>query len=182
IITARFMFIQKETGHDFRSGMAWAELAIIYVVIHLSRAIMIALFSPALRRLGYGLSLKEGIILVVGGLRGAVALVMGLIVLDNKFIDIETKQMIAFHISGIVVLTLLINGVAIETIYNKLHVYPANPYNTIYLRKMFSKIEDLSRQTGSYLLSTQPFFADVRWHGLLRCVPALQLRGGRLRI
>ncbi|CAE7677498.1 NHX7, partial [Symbiodinium microadriaticum] len=171
IITARFMFIQKETGHDFRSGMAWAELAIIYVVIHLSRAIMIALFSPALRRLGYGLSLKEGIILVVGGLRGAVALVMGLIVLDNKFIDIETKQMIAFHISGIVVLTLLINGVAIETIYNKLHVYPANPYNTIYLRKMFSKIEDLSRQTGSYLLSTQPFFADVRWHGLLRCVP-----------
>ena len=28
--------------------------------------------------------------------------------------------MIAFHISGIVVLTLLINGVAIETIYNKL--------------------------------------------------------------
>ncbi|CAE7423308.1 NHX7 [Symbiodinium natans] len=174
IITARFMFLQTDSGHDFRSGMAWVELGLIYVVIHASRAIMIALFSPALRRLGYGLSLKEGIILVVGGLRGAVALVMGLIILDNKFIDNDTKQMIAFHISGIVVLTLLLNGVAIETIYNKLHVYPANPYNTIYLRKMFSKIEDLSRQTGSYLLSKQPFFSDVRWHGLLRCVPCFR--------
>ena len=49
-----------------------ANLLIIYVVCHASRAIVIALASPALRRWGYQQTWKEMSIVWFGGLRGAV--------------------------------------------------------------------------------------------------------------
>ena len=48
---------------------------------------MIALFSPALQRHGYGLSWKEGVVLVFPGLRGALALIMGMLFLGNEYIE-----------------------------------------------------------------------------------------------
>ena len=43
------------------------------------------------------------------------------------------------------------------------HVYPANPYNTIYLRKMFSKIEERGICCNGLVLVMERFST---WSGL----------------
>merc|ERR1719215_286771 len=99
-------------------------LFLIYIIIHVSRASTVMLFSPFLRRWGYGLTFKEGCLLIFGGLRGAVGLSMGLIAEHNQYVSKQLSNVILFHTSGIVILTLLINDGLVDEFYNKLQIYP----------------------------------------------------------
>ncbi len=88
----------------------WMILGILYIGIHVARAVVIALLYPILRKSGYGLPVKEAIVVWWGGLRGAVGLALGLLVAQNTLIPEEIRGQILFHCAGIVTLTLLING------------------------------------------------------------------------
>ena len=59
----------------------WGLLFASYAMLHVVRFIVIMTFYPCTRRMGYGLSLKECAIMWFGGLRGAVGLALGLLVL-----------------------------------------------------------------------------------------------------
>ena len=48
---------------------------------------MIMMLSPLLKRIGYGLTWQNGVVMVWGGLRGAVGLALALIVLHDKELD-----------------------------------------------------------------------------------------------
>merc|ERR1740129_1999022 len=122
IISARFAIAEDGCGstHTITNGVALLELLGLYVIIHLTRAAVIVTFWPFLTRFGYGITWKEGVVLVYGGLRGAVGLVMGLIVEHNPYISPPVRQMIVFHTSGIVLLTLFINGSTVDGLYKKL--------------------------------------------------------------
>lgn len=75
------------------------------------------MFSPVLRKLGYGLSWRNAVVLTWGGLRGAVGLAMALIVVQTKEINFATiGSKVLFHTSGIVVLTLLVNATTIKSL------------------------------------------------------------------
>ena len=51
------------------------------------RAITIALFSPLLKKVGYGMTWRNGAVLTWGGLRGAVGLALALLVARDSEID-----------------------------------------------------------------------------------------------
>ena len=73
-----------------------------------------------LRKLGYGLSFKQLIVLTYGGLRGAVGLLLALVVDLESGIDQRTRDLVVFHVGGIAFLTLIINGTTIRFLINKL--------------------------------------------------------------
>jgi hypothetical protein len=128
-------------------------------------------FSPLLKRAGYGLTGKEGAILVFGGLRGAVGLVMSLIVEHNEHINSATSQMIAFHTAGIVLLTLLVNGSTVDHLYRWLEIYPINPFRRKYLRKVLAELEESCRSRDIRQLADDWFFRECQFKIILRCVP-----------
>ena len=66
---------------------------------------------PPLRQ-GYGVSYSEGLVLALGGLRGAVGLCLALIVEEINPVHMPThvKNKIVFHMAGVAFLSLLING------------------------------------------------------------------------
>ncbi|CAK0825368.1 unnamed protein product [Prorocentrum cordatum] len=97
IICARYTGHATGCMHDFTRGTAWLELGALYVALHLSRAVVVLASAPFLLRLGYGLSLKEATVLVWGGLRGAVGLILALQVEHSEWLDASVKQMIVFH-------------------------------------------------------------------------------------
>uniref|UniRef100_A0A7S1C6E0 Cation/H+ exchanger domain-containing protein n=1 Tax=Bicosoecida sp. CB-2014 TaxID=1486930 RepID=A0A7S1C6E0_9STRA len=99
-----------------------------------------ALF-PLLTRMGYGVNWKEGLIMVWGGLRGAVGLALGLLVELDPNVPKHTKTLINFHISGIVFLTLLVNGTTAARLYSKLDIYPVNPYREVLVRRALGMLE-----------------------------------------
>ena len=53
----------------------------------LCRACTIALFSPLLKRIGYGLTWRSATVMAWGGLRGAVGLALALTVSQNEALD-----------------------------------------------------------------------------------------------
>ena len=62
------------------TGMDFAILAIVYVAIHLVRAINMGIFYPFMKKAGYGLPGKDAIVVWWGALRGAIGLALALVV------------------------------------------------------------------------------------------------------
>ncbi len=101
----------------------WADLAVllvVYVGIHVARFLMITMLYPILKRNGYGLTKREGIILTWGALRGALGLTLALIVSYTESIPEIIRNQILMLTSGIVALTLIINATTIKWLLNKL--------------------------------------------------------------
>lgn len=95
-------------------------LLLIYVAITVIRALMIAMFYPLMKRIGYGMTVKDGVIAWWGGLRGAIGLALALIVYAEPGIDFEVRAQILSITAGIVVLTSLINATTIKWLIDKL--------------------------------------------------------------
>jgi len=71
---------------------------------------------PILKKCGYGVSMKEIVVMAYGGLRGAVGLCLALMVKENPHIKDEIKDIILFHTGGIALLTLTVNAMTIKYI------------------------------------------------------------------
>lgn len=71
---------------------------------------MVLLLSPLLQRYGYGFGLRRALVLIHGGLRGAVSLALALIVELDRKLDESQRDYVLFYAAGIAFLTLLINA------------------------------------------------------------------------
>ncbi len=93
----------------------------LYVFLHLIRFVSILIFWPCLRKMGYGLTFKQVVLLSYGGLRGALGLTLGLIVANEEGEKNEyAKALILFHTAGIALVTIIINGTTTGFLIRKL--------------------------------------------------------------
>ena len=90
-------------------------LGALYVGVAASRSLMLMFFHCILSRTGYGSTWQSASVLMWGALRGAVSLALALQVNHNAGFCQAMRSKILFFVSGIVVLTLLINS----TTFNK---------------------------------------------------------------
>jgi NhaP-type Na+/H+ or K+/H+ antiporter/CRP-like cAMP-binding protein len=102
-------------------------LILIYIGVHIARAIVVATLYPIMRKLGYGLSLKDSYVLWWGALRGAIALALALIVAGEPKIDPTIRHQFLFYTAGLVTMTLLINATTIKALLNKLGLTSVPP-------------------------------------------------------
>ncbi|MBE0674509.1 MAG: cation:proton antiporter, partial [Bacteroidales bacterium] len=102
-------------------------LILIYVAVHIARAIMIATLYPLMRKAGYGLTVKNSYVLWWGALRGAIALALALIVSAEEAIPQEIRDQFLFLTAGLVTLTLLFNATTIKVLLNKLGLTKVAP-------------------------------------------------------
>ena len=101
----------------------WTTLGIsvlIYICLNLIRFIMIGLFYPMMKRMGYGLNKRESIILTWGGLRGALAMTLALMVSYTPSIPEVIREQILFYTAATVTLTLTINATTMRWLLNKM--------------------------------------------------------------
>jgi hypothetical protein len=62
------------------TGWDWLKMFAFWILMIIVRAIMVLTFLPILRASGYGITKKEIIVLIYGGLRGALGLCLSLMV------------------------------------------------------------------------------------------------------
>ncbi|KAK1443777.1 sodium/hydrogen exchanger like protein [Babesia gibsoni] len=122
-------------------GFGMCKLILVYFLVNLSRALMILLFIPLLSYIGYGINYKEFILLTWGGLRGALVLVLGLRLESDRNTPDKISDMLAFYISGNVVLIIIIQGLTFELLYRVLNPYPMKPFRKVYLLKVMHLID-----------------------------------------
>ena len=70
--------------------------------------------------MGYGLTKRESVILTWGGLRGALAMTLALMVSYTEAIPEDIRNQILFFTAGIVTLTLCINATTMRWLLNKM--------------------------------------------------------------
>ena len=119
-------------------GTLCSNVLLLYVLLHAIRATVVAACTPFLSSHAYGFCWKDAALLTFAGLRGAVSLALGLIVVNgdlrgaatrNKH-GLDARDELMFYISGMVLLTTFVNGLGCEWLYKKLAIAPANPFRT----------------------------------------------------
>ncbi|WP_163339409.1 cation:proton antiporter [Desulfopila sp. IMCC35008] len=94
----------------------WWTLIYLYLGLQLIRATVVALLTPVLKPMGIGINREKSIVLIWGGLRGAVSLALALIVAQDAVFPQLVGDQVLFLCAGIVVLTILINGTSMGAV------------------------------------------------------------------
>lgn len=90
-----------------------------YFYVMIVRYVVMLMQYPILNLIGYKVSCLSALILSYGGLRGAIALSLGMVVaLDSQF-NQRFRDLCIFNIFVIIVLTVLINGLTIKWVMRK---------------------------------------------------------------
>jgi NhaP-type Na+/H+ or K+/H+ antiporter/CRP-like cAMP-binding protein len=145
-------------------------LGMLYVAIHVVRAIVILVCYPFMKNTGYGLPVKDAYIVWYGALRGAIGLALALIVAGEPSIDQEIRDQFLFLTAGIVTLTLLINATTIKFLVQRLGLLklPAAKALTVnnahaYLRK--------SAENHATQLRSDRFLKRADWNAVEEYLP-----------
>jgi NhaP-type Na+/H+ or K+/H+ antiporter len=148
---------------------------ILYVVIHIGRALTIAILYPLIRQTGVRISWKDCLILMWSGLRGSMALILVLIVDLDSRIDSVTRNHFLFHVSMIALFTLIINGTSSKYLVKFLGLKQGTKESQIVLSQA---LEHMQRHTFSQLLNMKQDeqFAEVDWKMLGEFLPEKLLK------
>jgi len=74
------------------------------------RALMVLSFYPILKSTGYGINKKEIVVLIYGGLRGAIGLCLSLMVGVDTELPRRFRELTVFYMCGMAVMTIVVNG------------------------------------------------------------------------
>merc|ERR1719171_1139110 len=177
VVTWRFCFDSMYEGlitmNDF------AESILLYIGIHVVRGILLVFCYPIMKRIGYGLTVKEALIMWYGGLRGAVGLAMVLEVAGTVQIDPRARAKIAFHVAVIVLMTLVINGMTVSRFYKSLKVYKVVQHHTHLLQRSVGKCEEIA-SCHVRLLREHWVYSNCYFDIIRNLVPALDGEGGEV--
>ncbi|RHD51649.1 sodium:proton antiporter [Phocaeicola plebeius] len=147
---------------DFSWG-ALGVLILIYIALNLIRFAMIMLLYPVMKRLGYGLTRRESVILTWGGLRGALAMILPLMVSYTPAIPEDIRSQVLFFTAGIVTLTLCINATTMRALLNRLGLTHVPSARTMLAYRIEKSIRENSEK---YLegLKKRDALEGANWH------------------
>lgn len=147
---------------DFSWG-ALGVLILIYIALNLIRFAMIMLLYPVMKRLGYGLTRRESVILTWGGLRGTLAMTLALMVSYTPAIPEDIRSQVLFFTAGIVTLTLCINATTMRALLNRLGLTHVPSARTMLAYRIEKSIRDNSEK---YLegLKKRDALEGANWH------------------
>lgn len=147
---------------DFSWG-ALGVLILIYIALNFIRFAMIMLLYPVMKRLGYGLPRRESVILTWGGLRGALAMTLALMVSYTPAIPEDIRSQVLFFTAGIVTLTLCINATTMRALLNRLGLTHVPSARTMLAYRIEKSIRENSEK---YLegLKKRDALEGANWH------------------
>ncbi|EGR34487.1 sodium hydrogen exchanger family protein, putative [Ichthyophthirius multifiliis] len=101
----------------------WVKLIVFWVLMIITRYLMVIILMPFLKQSGYPITQQELYVLVWGGLRGALGLTLSLMVLvDDEIESVRLKQLTVFYMAGTATLTLLVNGTTCGALVKYLNI------------------------------------------------------------
>lgn len=154
----------------------WSDIGIlllVYMGLNIIRTVMVFLFFPLMRKVGYGITLNEAIVLSWGGLRGAVGLTLALLVFYTPAIPEIARNQMLFLTGGVVTLTLLLNATTMGWLLKFLKLTRVSSakqlleYNAkvVYQERTFRFFEELKKER---------YLEGVNWKKLETYLPTLE--------
>lgn len=145
-------------------------LFLLYIGVHIVRAIVIAIFFPVMKKAGYGLTRKDSYILWWGALRGAVGLALALIVAGESKIDGSIRDQFLFYTAGIVTLTLLINATTIKALLKWLGLMEIPPAKQMMIFNARTYLRSTAENSMDKLKNDR-FLSRANWENVKSYLP-----------
>jgi NhaP-type Na+/H+ or K+/H+ antiporter len=92
---------------------------LFYPFVMLVRYVLMMIQRPLLNKMGYEITKTSALILSYGGLRGAIALSLGLLVALDTFFSERFRDICLFYIFVIIMMTVLVNGLTMKFLMKK---------------------------------------------------------------
>mmetsp|Transcript_36306 Transcript_36306/g.85226 ORF Transcript_36306/g.85226 Transcript_36306/m.85226 type:complete len:1166 (-) Transcript_36306:63-3560(-) len=160
--------------YSHRDEVRLVDALILYAVLQAVRGVTVLLLYPLIGWMGYKLNWRESTLLVYAGLRGAVSLALALIALSDESIPILDRSRIHTLVASTAILTMLINGTTTPLLYQKLHIYPANMYRNVIVRRVMRDLEGPSMDEINKALCTHDkLYSRADWEVVRALVPCL---------
>ena len=157
-------------------------LGIVYVGIHVVRGIVMLTHYPFMKNTGYGLPIKDAIVVWFGALRGAIGLALALMVagVDSNIMaqtmDItpeaatQIKNQFLFIIAGTVTLTLLVNATTIKMLVQKLGLLDIAPVKALAMKSTSEYIRS-SAESHMMKLKEDRHLRKANWSNVADYLP-----------
>lgn len=157
-------------------------LGLIYVGVHIIRAIVITIHYPFMKNAGYGLPVKDAIVVWYGALRGAIGLALALMVAGIDSADLaqamditsaeatRIKDQFLFIIAGTVTLTLLINATTIKFLVQRLGLLDVTPVKALAM-KASSDYMRSSAESHMHKLKEDRHLRKANWNAVAEYLP-----------
>ncbi len=152
----------------------WPYLVATYFAIFVIRALAVTIMTPVLSRIGIGMTKEKSIVLVWGGLRGAVSMALALIVASNESLPQGIRDQILFLTAGIVVLSIVVNGSTMAKVMALLGLNKLPKAKQEAFAKVEQKIELKLEQTKNQL-KTDTLLQHINWHQVSNSVERQKL-------
>jgi len=166
IIIVERGFLGADIGWD-----DFGLLILLYVVLNAVRAITLVVLWPAInsctRCRGYSLNWREIVVISWAGLRGAVGLVLALVLAEADIVEAvpfsdRTGKLFLFHMAGITTLTLLVNGASTPLVVRYLGIGARSaPVAHMFAQAVKSVHGAYERKTRK--LKADEFFRNTDW-------------------
>ncbi|MCG8614336.1 MAG: cation:proton antiporter, partial [Pseudomonadales bacterium] len=147
---------------DLGAHLMWLYAGILYLGLLLIRGVSVGMFIPVLQRSGVGITREKALVLIWGGLRGAVALALALSVAHSDLIPQETRDQILFLCAGIVVLTIVINGTTMGRLLEQLGLNELPPAKQATVDKAIQRITKMVEEVIPEL-ERDEFLRGANW-------------------
>jgi hypothetical protein len=153
----------------------WVKLPALYIILHLIRWGFIFILKWPISKMGYGLDWKQAIVLGYSGLRGAVSLILALIVYLDSGVNTYIKDIVFFHTAGIALMTLLINGTTIGFLVKKLGMMRMS---TVKKKMLKNLIKAYRKETNEIIeeLKERKNYGKIEWEILKQFSCAEEIR------
>ena len=112
-LTGAIIGVNTASFGDFLVGSDWWKMFLFYIFMNAGRFVVLLVMRPLISKLGYGLNLKETVVLSWGGLRGALGLALALFIEVDSSYSVRLRKLAVFYTAAMVVLTLFVNGLTV---------------------------------------------------------------------
>ena len=147
------------------------DLIIIYVGVHLIRGLIVVVLFPAMKRIGYGVTKADALVLWWGGLRGVIGLAMALIVAESDMPS-YIKDPFLFITAGIVLLTSLINATTIKAMVKGLGLPKISVARAAVISHAVENLRE-SAEARLELMKNDRFMGGAEWEKVSNYLPKL---------
>ena len=116
---------------------------------------------------GYPVSFKQTIILTYGGLRGAIALALSLMVFVDEEFPKRFRELVLFYMVSMITLTVILNGLTIKKVMDLVDFLPCNPHKEQVKLTVKKKLFNESARKAQELKDNR-FLTLVDWDTVYR--------------
>ena len=143
------------------------KMLLFFLLMNLIRFAMLKILEGPLNQTGWPVDKKDIFILTYGGLRGAIALCLALMVAVDENFSQRFRDIVIFYITSMITLTVFVNGLTIKYVINKIKFKEKNQA----VKKIKEGIEKqliIETYKRKNKLLHNKFFALAEWDKVLK--------------